>query len=221
VLNIAAIIPTLNARHGLAATIGSIREDVRQIVVSDGGSTDGTQSLAQDMGAELVAGAPGRGGQLRRGAQAASQPWLLFLHADTRLEPGWRDKAEAALSKAKDRAGYFRFALDDTAGPARRLERAVAWRSRVLGLPYGDQGLLAPRALYDALGGYRDMPLMEDVDLVRRIGRRNLVAIDADALTSATKFRRDGYTRRSARNLLCLALYFAGVSPATIKRIYG
>lgn len=221
VLHIAAVIPTLNARSGLAHAIASIRDGVRQVVVSDGGSSDGTQALARDLGADVIEGPAGRGGQLKRGATAAHAPWLLFLHADTRLEPGWPQKAAAALGESKDRVGYFRFALDDAAARARRLESMVAWRSRALGLPYGDQGLLIPRAVYDALGGYQDMPLMEDVDFVRRIGRRNLVAIDASALTSAAKFQRDGYSRRSARNLFCLSLYFAGVAPATIKRFYG
>lgn len=219
-LEIAAVVPTLNAAGTLAQTIASIRDGVRQIVVSDGGSTDRTREIAQKCGAEFVEGAPGRGGQLRRGAMAATFEWLLFLHADTRLEPGWPALAHAALAGQPRRAGYFRFALDDDAPEARRLERIVAWRSRALGLPYGDQGLLVHRDHYAALGGFRDMPLMEDVDLVRRIGRRNLVAIDAKAATSAARFRRDGYVRRSARNLICLGLYFAGVSPAAIERIY-
>lgn len=218
-LDIAVIIPTLNARATLAAAIGAIRMDVRQIVVSDGGSTDGTQGLARDLGAEVVEGPPGRGGQLRRGADQARAEWLLFLHADTCLEPGWRDRAGNVVSTQK--AGYFRFALDDASPRARRLERMVAWRARTFGLPYGDQGLVIARAHYEASGGYRDIPLMEDVDLVRRIGRQNLCAIDANALTSAEKFRRSGYTWRSARNLFCLGLYYAGVSPATIKRVYG
>ncbi len=218
---IAAVIPTLNARSTLTATIATIRDGVRQIVVSDGGSSDGTQGLARELGADLVEGPPGRGGQLRRGAEHANAQWLLFLHADTRLESGWAAKAEAALLTHAGRAGYFRFALDDANPRARTLERMVAWRARALGLPFGDQGLLISRTRYDTLGGYRDMPLMEDVDLVRRIGRRNLVAIEAEAVTSAAKFQRDGYTMRSARNLLCLGLYFAGAGPATIKRIYG
>jgi hypothetical protein len=124
------------------------------------------------------------------------------------------------MEQPQDRAAYFRFRLDDGAPQARRLERMVAWRSRALGLPYGDQGLLISRTFYGALGGFRDMPLLEDVDLVRRIGRHRLMGLSSAAITSAEKFRRDGYWRRSARNLTCLALYFAGVSPARIKRIY-
>ncbi len=97
----------------------------------------------------------------------------------------------------------------------------MAWRCRRLALPYGDQGLLLPRALLDAVGGVRPLPLMEDLDLVRRLGRRRLSALDADAVTSAARWERDGWLRRSARNLLCLGLFFAGVPPRLIARVYA
>jgi hypothetical protein len=119
------------------------------------------------------------------------------------------------------RAGYFRFALASADPRARRLERLVAWRCRRLALPYGDQGLLIPRALLDAVGGMRPLPLMEDVDLVRRLGRHRLVALDAAAVTSAARWEREGWLRRSARNLLCLTLYLCGVSPRIIAKVYS
>jgi hypothetical protein len=120
-----------------------------------------------------------------------------------------------------DRAGYFRFALDSDDPRARRLERLVAWRCRVLALPYGDQGLLIHRDLLHAVGGVRPLPLMEDVELVRRLGRKRLVALDTTAVTSADKWHRQGWYRRSLRNLACLALYFAGTPPRLIARLYG
>ena len=121
----------------------------------------------------------------------------------------------------RTRAGFFRFVLDSPDPRARRLERLVAWRCRALGLPYGDQGLLIHRDLLARIGGTRPLPLMEDVDLVRRLGRNRLIALSADAVTSAAKWERDGYLRRSARNLLCLSLWFAGVPPRLIARLYG
>ena len=117
-------------------------------------------------------------------------------------------------------AGYFRFALDSPDPRARRLERLVAWRCRTFGLPYGDQGLLIHRDLLREIGGVRPLPLMEDVDLVRRLGRHRLVALQADAVTSAAKWETEGYLRRSARNLTCLTLWFAGVPPSLIQRLY-
>ena len=121
----------------------------------------------------------------------------------------------------RDKAAYFRFGLDDGSASARRLEAMVAWRSRVLALPYGDQGLLISRELYERIGGFRPLPIMEDVDIVRRLGRRRLQAMAGRALTSAAKFRRRGYLLRSTRNLFCLALFFLGVPTPLIARIYG
>ncbi len=127
----------------------------------------------------------------------------------------------AAALRDPGRAHHFAFALDDPSPEARRLERAVAWRCRRLALPYGDQGLLIHRALYTTVGGYAPIPLMEDVDLVRRLGRRRIAAMAATAITSAERWRREGWRRRSARNLLVLALWFLGVAPERLARIYA
>jgi glycosyltransferase involved in cell wall biosynthesis len=186
------------------------------VVVADGGSNDGTTAIAAALGARVVTAPRGRGSQLAAGVAAARGEWLLLLHADTRLAAGWCD-----ARPDPGRAGYFHFALDTDDPRARRLERAVAWRCRVLALPYGDQGLLIHRDLLASVGGVRPLPLMEDVDLVRRLGRRRLVALDIAATTSAAKWQRDGWYHRSARNLACLSLYFAGVPPRLIARLYG
>jgi len=195
----------------------------REVIVADGGSSDETAAHAGTAGARVVVAPRGRGSQLAAGAAAAAGDWLLFLHADCRPEPGWEDAVGAFLAapQAQSRAGYFDFALDDPAPAARRLEGIVAWRCRVLALPYGDQGLLIARPLYEAVGGFRPLPLMEDVDLVRRLGRRRLARIGARCLASARRYRRDGYLRRPLRNLLCLSLYLAGVPAARIVRLYG
>ncbi len=219
-LPLTVVIPTLNAADRLAPTLAACAGFA--VVVADGGSTDGTPALARSLGATVVEAAPGRGGQLAAGAAAAGDGWLLFLHADTCPEPGWPEAVRGFIANPANarRAGYFRFALDDPSAAARRLERLVAWRCRALALPYGDQGLLIHRALYEAAGGFRPLPLMEDVDLVRRLGRARLAALPAAAVTSAERWRRQGWTRRSARNLACLALWFLGVPPRIIRRLY-
>jgi rSAM/selenodomain-associated transferase 2 len=219
---IAVIIPTLNASGPLPAAIAGLTAiEPSEIVVVDGGSSDDTATLARSAGVRVIATGPGRGSQLMTGALAAKAPWLLFLHADTVLAPGATAAIDRFLAEETgDRAGYFRFALDDEAAAARRLEHLVCWRCRLLALPYGDQGLLIHRRLYDTVGGYRTLPLMEDVDLIRRLGRKRLRAIPHPAVTSAKRYRRDGYLRRSATNLLCLALYFLGVPPRLILRVY-
>lgn len=216
IMDLSVIIPTLNAVTTLPRTLAALGDRI-EIIVVDGGSTDGTPDLATAHGARVLTSARGRGTQFAAGIAAAGHPWLLLLHADTVLSPHWR----TALLVNATNAGYFRFVLDSPDPRARRLERMVAWRCRMFGLPYGDQGLLIHRDLLRAAGGMKAIPLMEDVDLVRRLGRARLVPLAADAITSASKWEQQGYFRRSARNLLCLLLWFAGVPPGKIQRIYG
>jgi rSAM/selenodomain-associated transferase 2 len=228
---ISVVVPTLNAEASLARSLAALVPAavdglVREAIVVDGGSRDRTQAIADSAGAELVRATGGRGGQLAAGAAKARFPWLLFLHADTVLSPDWEGEASRFMERVDTgsrpiAAAAFRFRLDDRGARPRTLERLVAFRCAALRLPYGDQGLLIPRRLYDEIGGYRPLPLMEDVDLVRRLGRRRIVMLDALAVTSAERFRRDGYVRRSARNLACLALYTLRVPPHVISRIYG
>lgn len=219
-MDVSVVIPTLNAASTLPETLDSLGDRPREVIVVDGGSGDTTRDGAAARGCRVVEAPRGRGSQLAAGVAAASAPWLLLLHADTRLGAGWTEAVAAHMARSPDSAGYFRLRIDDDAPAARRLERAVAWRCRVLALPYGDQGLLISRALLDTVGGIRPLPLMEDVDLVRRIGRARLRPLEAEAVTSAVRYRRDGYLRRSARNLALLMLWFAGVPPRVLTRLY-
>lgn len=228
---ISVIIPTLNAGSGLAATLtalvpATVDGLVREVIVVDGGSTDRTAAVADEAGTQFVTRSGGRGYQLFAGAHRARFPWLLFLHADTILDPGWARDA-LALIEAVDRgkrpptAAAFRFALDDMGTRPRILERLVGLRCALFRLPYGDQALLVPKALYAEIGGHSALPLMEDVDIARKLKRRRITMLQSRALTSAQRFRQTGYTRRSARNLLCLGLYFLRVPTSVIARIYG
>jgi rSAM/selenodomain-associated transferase 2 len=222
---VSVVIPTLNAACELPATLAALANTqlIREIIVADGGSSDDTVAIADAAGARIISARRGRGTQLAAGAAAVTGDWLLFLHADCRLAPGWQPAVEAfvAAPGAAGRAGYFAFALDDASRAARRLERVVAWRCRALGLPYGDQGLLIARALYQAVGGFAALPLMEDVEFARRLGRRRLAPLGAPAHTSARRYRQEGYICRPLRNLVCLSLYFLGVPARHIARLYG
>ena len=218
------IIPTLNAESELPATLDCLTRTgfASEFIIADGGSTDSTPAIAAEAGAKFTATLGGRGAQMAAGAMYATGDWFLFLHADTRPQPGWNHVAEAFITDPANRyrAAYFKFALNDGAPAARRLERLVDWRCRTLGLPFGDQGLLISSEFYDFLGGMPPIPLMEDVDIVWRIGTKRLVQLSSAAVTSAERYQRGGYWLRPARNLLCLGLYFAGVPPRLIAGLY-
>lgn len=222
-LPVSVVIPALNASSLIEEAIASVGKAAAEVVVANGGSSDGTSELASAAGATVVAATRGRGPQLAAGAARATQPWLLFLHADTQLADGWAEEAGAfiAAPESQKEAAVFRLVLDDRHPSARRIERLAAWRARAFGLPYGDQGLLVSRSLYDEIGGFKLMPLMEDVDIVRRIGKRRLHFFESPAVTSAERYRRNGWWARPARNLCCLCLYFLGVPPRAIARLYG
>lgn len=218
---ISVVVPTLNAGEALGRCLASLGEGlneglIRELIVSDGGSTDATLAVAEAAGAEVVQGPASRGGQLRRGCAVAKGGWLLVQHADTVLLPGWSGPVTAAL--ATNEAWYFTHRFDDD-GLAARLVSGWANLRSGWGLPYGDQGLLLPRALYDTVGGYPEMPLMEDVALARAL-RGRLHRLDAVAETSAAKYRRQGWLRRGGRNLWTLARYAAGVDPERLARDY-
>ncbi len=227
---ISVVIPTLNAESGLAAAMtalvhATVEGLVREVIVVDGGSTDRTLEIADQAGASIVRSGPGRGRQLAAGAAAARMPWLLFLHADTVLETGWEREAAALIERVEvgqrpPTAAAFRFALDDLGFKPRLIEAGVTARCTLFRLPYGDQGLLIPQRLYTSLGGYRELPLMEDVDLIRRLGRARTVILRSRAMTSAIRYKRDGYLRRSVLNVTCLTLFYLRVPTGVILRLY-
>lgn len=215
---ITAVIPTLNeAAHlpSLLADLATAPELIAAIVISDGGSADRTVSIAAAAGAIVRVGDAGRGGQLHRGIAAAPTRWVLLLHADTSLPPGWAATIRqrvAAPDRMRAHYGRLRFASADPR--ARILEAGVRLRCALFRLPYGDQGLLIHRDLLDAIGGMPDLPLMEDVALARRLGRRRLAPMDLVVTTDAGAYDRDGWLRRAARNVWRLARYYAHDSAA-------
>ncbi len=228
---ISAVIPTLNAQESLSETLTAlvpafVEGLIREVIIADGGSTDRTLSVADQAGASVVTTAPGRGAQLKAGAAHARFPWLLFLHADTILEPGWEREASHFIERVDDgrikpSAACFRFALDDVGAKPRTIELGVAARTALFKLPYGDQGMLIPRTLYNEVGGYSELPIMEDVEFMGRLGRARLTRLRARAITSAARYRDDGYVRRTMRNQACLMMYTLRVPPAKIAAVYA
>jgi len=217
--SISIVIPVYRDADALARTL-------RSLVTIDGGLTqlivvstpDDAASLATLRAAhpEVVwlESPRGRARQMNAGAARATGRWLIFLHADTRLPAEWRAAVEGADRDPTIAIGCFRFALDSPARFARMVEAGVRLRVSLFRLPYGDQALFMRREDFVAAGGYADLPIMEDVDLVRRFRRRGrLVSVPLAAVTSARKWERDGWVVRTSRHLVLILLYFAGVPP--------
>ncbi|MGV6850436.1 MAG: glycosyltransferase [Marinibacterium sp.] len=217
------VIPTLDAADDLPRCLESLFEGlhaglIREVVISDGGSGDGTRAIAESAGAVWIAGPASRGGQIRRGVSMVKGSWILILHADTVLTAGWTQAVGTHIETGGGPA-HFRLAFR-----ARGVMPAcvAGWgnlRARVFALPYGDQGLLVSRHDYDRAGGCPDQPLMEDVALVRALGRP-LVALDVVAATGAERYIKHGWMRRGAGNLSRLARYLLGADPAKLAKDY-
>jgi rSAM/selenodomain-associated transferase 2 len=216
---ISVVIPALDEEAGIAAAVASVRDEADEVIVADGGSSDRTRERARAAGAAVLDVPRGRGAQLQHGAQTARGDWLVFLHADTRLEAGWA-RALAAVPPASP-GGAFRLAIDSPRRGYRVIEMGARLRSRLLRLPYGDQALFARRTAYETIGGFRPLPLMEDVDFVRRLARLGPLTLPAcRAVTSARRWEQAGILRRSLTNWRVLALYALGQPPERLARVY-
>ena len=226
---ISVIIPTLNSEAGLGLALtalvpAAVEGIVREVIVADAGSTDRTLMVADQAGVDVISTEAGRGKQLRAGAARARSNWLLFLHPDTVLEHGWEFEASQFMERVDTgrrhrSAAAFRFTIDDIGLAPRALETLVAARTAFFRRTFGDQGLLISRDLYDEIGGFAPLPMMEDVDLVKRLGRRRLTILRSRALTSGQRYRNEGYFKRAIRNQACLALYHCRVPVTRIARL--
>ena len=218
---ISVVIPTLDEEDCVAAAIGSATAAGPgvEVIVVDGGSRDRTVARAAATGARVLTSARGRGLQLDFGARRSSGTWLVFLHADTRLEAGW-DRALADVAPGVV-GGAFRFAVDSARGGYRIVEAGVALRCRTFLLPFGDQGLFVRRRAYFVAGGFPPLPLMEDVAFVRRLAAQGPLAfLGARAYTSPRRWERRGLLNTTLRNWGLLALYAAGLPPHRLARLY-
>lgn len=226
---LSVIIPTLNAGSRLAECLDALVEPVieglvKQVIVVDGGSSDDTLKIADGFGAKILSTPPGRGGQMKAGAAAASGDWLLFLHADTVLQNEWAAEAVVFIEKNPCHAGVFTLAFDAPGLAPRIVSAGAMLRTKLFKSPYGDQGFLISKAIYEEIGGYRDMPLFEDVDIVQRLlqtkGADALHILAAKAVTSAERYEREGYLRQVFKNALLLARFHLGASPEKLSEAY-
>jgi rSAM/selenodomain-associated transferase 2 len=225
-MRLAVVIPALDEEAALPRTLASVRRTLEPgdlLVLSDGGSSDGTVAIAEAQGATVVHGTAGRGCQLERGAQEALRlgaDALLFVHADTLLPPEARDRVKAALD-AGAAGGGFLVAFGGASWMYRLGERLVNARSRALRVPLGDQAQFASAAAFRAAGGFPAWPILEDVELLRRLRRAGTIVVLAPpVVTSARRFEQRGALRTVATNWLIWALFSLGWSPQRLARFY-
>ncbi len=222
---ITVVIPVLNDWAALASLLSTLPVDpALEIIVVDGSAAsdpvlDGLRE--RHPGVRWMRSVPGRGAQMNHGARYAGGRWLVFLHSDTRLGAGWIDALRRLDEQPRVIGGSFRFALDSPARWARWIERGVRIRVRLFDLAYGDQALFVRRTVFETLGRYRELPLMEDVDFIRRLRRHgHLEHVAVPALTSARRFEQDGWCRRAIENVVLVALFLSGCPPARLARLY-
>ncbi len=220
---LSVIIPTLNEAGRLADTLRALDAGKNiEVVVVDGGSMDATLRIARDHGARCFeATTGGRAAQMNLGAAKATGDTLLFLHADTRVPASYLDDIRECLARPGVIAGAFRFATDFDSASMRIVAGSTALRARYFQLPYGDQGLFLRKSDFRRAGGFRAMPIMEDFEFARRLRHLGRIEIARSAaVTRGERWRRLGPWRTTARNALIVGLYWLGVSPEKLSRMY-
>lgn len=218
---LSVVIPTLNEAPILGRTLERVRaQDVpAEAIVVDGGSADGTRELADDWGATVLTAPRGRARQMNRGAEAARGDLLLFLHADTLLPPNGLSLVRRTLVDGAATAGTFRLRFDRPTP----LLRLYAWCTRWpwIRICFGDRGLFVRRSAFEAVGGYPDWPIFEDLELAARLhDRGDFRFLDAAVTTSARRFERRGKLRQQLRNLYLWLHYMTGTDPERVAHLY-
>lgn len=219
---VSVVVPALNEIDNIAATVASARDDDAEVIVVDGGSIDSTPHAARRAGARVIVTGPGRGGQMNAGAEIATGEVLLFLHGDTALPPRYVDHVFEALADAGAAGGAFLFTTDADTPAARATETLINLRTQHLLMPYGDQAIFLPADLFDAIGGFEDLPIMEDVRLVQRIkAQGRLKIVPAAVHTSGRRWKTHGVVKPTVINALVTLGHAIGVPLPLLARLYG
>jgi rSAM/selenodomain-associated transferase 2 len=217
---VAVVIPTLDEETPLRRCLAAVPGTVNEVVVADGGSRDATVQVASELGARVVTGRQGRGPQMNQGAAAAQSEILLFLHADSVLPDGAIESIQGVVEDGR-KGGGFLVRFDDPSPLFRLGSGLVNIRTRVTRIPLGDQAQFVTRSAFEQLGGFRDWPILEDLDFARRLKALGAIAIvGSPVLTSARRYRRNGILRTIANNWSIWCLFAVGVSPPNLAKRY-
>jgi rSAM/selenodomain-associated transferase 2 len=219
---ISVIIPTLNEQSAISGSIKSAKKTKGvEIIVVDGGSIDNTTKIASSLGAKVIKSSPGRSIQMNKGAKIAKGKILLFLHADTKLPSGYKDCVEKIMKGPKVAAGAFKFSLDGKAFKYRIVEFGVILRNWLFNLPYGDQALFIRKDLFKKIGGFPNIPIMEDVALLKKLRiKGKIVIVPIPVKISARRWEKLGVIKTTLLNYLSILAFLSGIPPKKIAVWY-
>ncbi|MBE9005530.1 TIGR04283 family arsenosugar biosynthesis glycosyltransferase [Fortiea sp. LEGE XX443] len=219
---VSIIIPTLNEAGNIKGAIASTLSSANiEVIVVDGGSSDETVAIAQSLGAKVISSPPGRAVQMNAGAVVASGEVLLFLHADTRLPLRFDAMIRTALQQPGSVAGAFDLQIDASPLALRLVELGVKWRSRFLQMPYGDQAIFVTQEVFQKIGGFPELPIMEDFEFIRHLkSTGRIVIISTPVVTSARRWLQKGVFKTTLLNQIIIVAYLLGVSPTRIRSWY-
>lgn len=221
-IKLSVIIPVLNEEKTIAQTLEHLQKTAVEIIIVDGGSTDNTVEIAQNMGIKtILSPEPGRSNQMNTGAKYAIGKVLLFLHADTKLPHNYLQYIEESLEKPNTIAGAFLLKIESQNPLLRIVEKGVNARSRLLQMPYGDQGIFLKKETFETIGGFPDIPLMEDFQLMLTLKKQGKIRLaKAPVITSARRWEKLGVIKTTLINQKVILGYFLGVSPEKLKQWY-
>ena len=220
--NITVVIPTYNAEKTINTTLDNVSKIFQKIIIIDAGSKDLTKIICKKFNTQFFTSKKNRGLQLNIGGEKSDSDWIFFLHADSILENYAIDEIKKFISNKENnfKAAAFKLKFNQNNIYAFLLSKIVFFRSKYLKLPYGDQGLIISKAFYKKIGGFKPLPIMEDVEIVKNIGFKNIRILDSYIITDSIRYKNQGWLIRPLINLYCLSLYFLGFNINLINRIY-
>ena len=220
--NVTLVIPTYNAQKTINTTLNNVSKKFQNIIIVDGCSKDLTKNICKKYNTQFFTSKTNRGMQLKLGGEKANTNWIFFLHADSILQNDAIDEIAQFISIDTNhyRAAAFKLKFNQKRIYASFLSKIVLFRSKYFKLPYGDQGLIISKTFYNKIGGFKPLPIMEDVEIVKNIGFKNIRILDSYIITDSIRYKTQGWLIRPLINLYCLSLYFLCFNINYINRIY-